>query len=273
MNYIAGRCYSEFAYQSTIMGTMTSSFERPPSGSSGNDVDDIHVTREFVPRQQLVPASKPKMNYYKCDSDGSLRSSQLPGQVASNDSIFYGSSLSDDMSYGESIHLSDYALKNQTEDEELSKLGSEPNLPGRTSNTYVALSSDSMACMNRDTKRFPALTVCERPKRVKSAMFESLLVAVPSLKRLNSAGKENKHKNSRRQSSSRKGNSCNPKEESEELENSSSSSWSASREKALEIWEKKGSNDSFSTSLFSKDLAAFDRQRVLSRVDEVLEEV
>ena len=132
-------------------------------------------------------------------------------------------------------------------------------------------STDSL--LEAKKKKFPALTVCKKPKKVKTAMLESLLVAVPSLRRVNSCENEKcKPRICTTPSSfqSHRFFELEGEEAAEEsvlhrLYSSDGSVFSRGDEKL----ESEYSSDSFSTvRLFDKEIGAFERQRILSSVDE-----
>ena len=124
-----------------------------------------------------------------------------------------------------------------------------------------------------EKKRFPALTTCEKPQRVKKAMFESLLTAVPSLKYVTTGScRRSKQYNCR--STLHTDIDFEDDEAHGEfvLDRMCSSGGGDDWLKAKDL-EKEQYYNSFTTvQLLNKDVEIFDRQRMLSRVDEYPED-
>ena len=283
------------------MGTTASSFDTSQSRSSSRnsninqDCDKIVVSRKFMSPKCKDLSTGPNITYFTCNSEKSLISNPLPGQVddiSPYDEISTTENSCSTSSSKEVIAVSDYAERGiATNGTVRRRKSSLRDVLDTTKDSFnkkpgPVRSFDSLSAIEvLDRKRFPVLAVSERPKRIKSAMLESLKVVVPSLKRINSGRKFSRSKT--------KGKPLMASSSTNVLQFSNQSNVVTEEalgdfiltdfspepvgdveENEICVVEKVNSSDSFSTvALFRENLGNFDRQRVLSRVDEVDEEI
>ena len=133
----------------------------------------------FIKRKSLQESNS-KLNL-NCDDEMSSSSTVLPGQVEEIKTI------AQDMAYS-CVYVDEVSSIT-------SQIASTPSKDGGISIRtmtgpevrtepigYRNIGRSIELLMETKKKRYPALASCEKPKKVKKAMFESLLIAVPSLK-------------------------------------------------------------------------------------------
>lgn len=283
------------------MGTTASSFDKSQSRSSSRnsnmnqDSDKIVVSRKFTSPKCKDLSTGSSITYFTCNSEKSLISNPLPGQVDEilPDDEINAAAISCSISSSEEvIAVSDYVergiVTNGTVRRRKSSLRDVLDTTKDSFNKKPGpvRSFDSLSAIEvLDRKRFPVLTVSERPKRIKSAMLESLKVVVPSLKRNNSGRKLSRSKSKGKPlmvpsstnvlQLSKKSNVVTEEAPGDFiLTDFSPEPVDDLEEDAICVVEKMHSSDSCSAvELFGENLGNFDRQRVLSRVDEVDEEI
>lgn len=263
------------------MGTSTSLMEicsEPvKSEQAGNDA--IILQRSYACDVNSRTITRPvSTSCYDSEYELGLSSSLLPGQVEDIDLIakeLAYASISGDGGSSKSSEV--YKTRNTCSIPHWSGFsydssGVRCQFRGNKGNARPVMSSFELQMKKN---KFPVLSVCERPKKVKTAMLESLLVAVPALRRVNS--KEEKRNKSKI-----------GKAESKAPENSGTENEEAPDEFVLnhvyvfdkingfrensEVEGGDGCHNFHSKMLFQEEIACFDQQRVLSRVEDIPEE-
>ncbi len=161
---------------------------RSANGSCKEDAEDDL----FISRKSRRSSANPRLVRYACPSSDSMSSVNLPGQVRESETFTEEDLLSDGSFEGYPrgfLAISEYF---QTEKNivktKMSELGSRKLL--------YCQSFDSIRERNADCNK-KLIAACERPKRIKSAMFEAFLGAVSPMYRSDSR-KKSKHSGKKR---------------------------------------------------------------------------
>ena len=277
------------------MGLAVSSYDKGTSELTTTvkalEQNELSTEKDYdflVSRQYSSPpdTTKHSLNYFHCTSESSIYSNILPGHVELTGVLEHGGLPSDGTLQGCPRGLLAFDGYKQAFEQEEDALKSCP--AGTTKKFSREKIDDEMMTQSfrgltvnmfdTDKKRFPALTVCKKPRRVKSAMFNALRSVVPSLKRANSMKTDSnkKHKvkimsaTAKIYAVSDSGLNCDEVPVEYLLASVSPARNDPSQEKAVCFLEQEIPSDSLSTlALFDNNSEIFQRgEDVLSHVEE-----